>query len=135
MSGSFSSAPAASSGERPARARPRLKAASSSGLNVVSRPAMVVIIAITLASSRAAIGISGGDSSTEGSVRVPLRSKKTHIAGILSGVTAIGDLPGPAGLPGVGNALQLRPERLHLMIEKWGRRYGPVFRFSMGPRE
>jgi cytochrome P450 len=50
-------------------------------------------------------------------------------------VTAIGDLPGPAGLPGLGNALQLRPERLHLMIERWGRRYGPAFRFAMGPRE
>ena len=50
-------------------------------------------------------------------------------------MTAIGELPGPAGLPGLGNALQLRPERLHLMIEQWGRRYGPVFRFSMGPRE
>jgi cytochrome P450 len=50
-------------------------------------------------------------------------------------VTAIADLPGPTGLPGLGNALQLRPARLHLMIERWGRRYGPVFRFSMGPRE
>jgi cytochrome P450 len=50
-------------------------------------------------------------------------------------VTAIGDLPGPPGVPGLGNALQLRPDRLHLMIEQWGRRYGPVFRFSMGPRE
>ena len=49
-------------------------------------------------------------------------------------MTAIADLPGPAGLPGLGNALQLRPERLHLMIERWGRRYGPVFRFAMGPR-
>jgi cytochrome P450 len=50
-------------------------------------------------------------------------------------VITIGDLPGPHGLPGLGNALQLRPERLHLMIEQWGRRYGPVFRFAMGPRE
>jgi cytochrome P450 len=50
-------------------------------------------------------------------------------------VRAIGELPGPYGLPGIGNALQLRPERLHLMIERWGRRYGPVFRFAMGPRE
>jgi cytochrome P450 len=50
-------------------------------------------------------------------------------------VTAIADLPGPTGLPGLGNALQLRPDRLHLMIERWGRRYGPVFRFALGPRE
>ena len=50
-------------------------------------------------------------------------------------MTAIADLPGPAGLPGVGNALRIRPSRLHVMIEQWGRRYGPVFRFSMGRRE
>jgi cytochrome P450 len=50
-------------------------------------------------------------------------------------VSSIADLPGPAGLPGLGNALQLRPDRLHLMIERWGRRYGPAFRFALGPRE
>ena len=50
-------------------------------------------------------------------------------------MTAIAELPGPRPLPVLGNALQLRPDRLHVMIEQWGRRYGPVFRFSMGPRE
>jgi cytochrome P450 len=50
-------------------------------------------------------------------------------------VTVIADLPGPSGLPGLGNALQLRPDRLHLMIERWGRRYGPVFRFGLGTRD
>ena len=85
MSGRRSSAPAASSAERPARSNPRRSAASSSGLNAVSRPAIVVIIAITLASSSAAIGISAGASRIEGSTSVPLRSKKTHIARILSG--------------------------------------------------
>ena len=50
-------------------------------------------------------------------------------------MTAIAELPGPRGLPGLGNAHQIRPDRLHVMIEQWGRRYGPVFRFSMGPRD
>jgi cytochrome P450 len=50
-------------------------------------------------------------------------------------MTAIADLPGPAGLPGLGNALRIRPSRLHVIIEQWGRRYGPVFRFSMGTRD
>ena len=49
-------------------------------------------------------------------------------------MTAIAELPGPRGLPGLGNAHQIRPDRLHVMIEQWGRRYGPVFRFSMGSR-
>jgi cytochrome P450 len=50
-------------------------------------------------------------------------------------MTAIADLPGPTGLPGLGNALRIQPSRLHVMIEQWGRRYGPVFRFSMGTRD
>ena len=49
-------------------------------------------------------------------------------------MTVIADLPGPRGLPGIGNAHRIRRDRLHVMIEQWGRRYGPVFRFSMGPR-
>ena len=49
-------------------------------------------------------------------------------------MTAIAELPGPHGVPFLGNALQLRPARLHVMLERWGRRYGPAFRFNMGPR-
>jgi cytochrome P450 len=49
-------------------------------------------------------------------------------------MTAIADLPGPRALPGVGNAHRIRPGRLHVIIEQWGRRYGPIFRFSMGSR-
>ena len=49
-------------------------------------------------------------------------------------MTVIAELPGPRALPGIGNAHQIRPDRLHVMIEQWGRRYGPVFRFSIGPR-
>ena len=46
----------------------------------------------------------------------------------------IAELPGPRGLPGAGNALQLRPDRLHLTLERWARRHGPAFRFGLGPR-
>ena len=97
---------------------------------------MVVIIAITLASSSAATGISAGSSRTEGSTRVPLRSKKTHIARILSEpMTAIADLPGPrrparARQRAAAAARPPAPDDRAL-----GRRYGPVFRFAMGPRE
>lgn len=52
------------------------------------------------------------------------------------GTTAIrpvADLPGPRGLPLVGNAHQLgRPDRLHLKVEEWSRQYGPIFRFKIG---
>ncbi len=42
--------------------------------------------------------------------------------------------PGPKGLPVLGNALQVDPARLHLVLEDWSRRYGPTFRFRAGSR-
>lgn len=48
--------------------------------------------------------------------------------------SSIDDLPGPPGLPLLGNAHQVRPSTLHLVAEGWCRRYGPVFRFNLGPR-
>ena len=47
----------------------------------------------------------------------------------------ISDLPGPRGLPLLGNALQLDSGRMHLTAEKWSRTYGEVFRFRIGPRQ
>jgi len=37
-------------------------------------------------------------------------------------------LPGPPGLPWVGNAHQLDVERLHLVFEGWAREYGKLYR-------
>ena len=42
----------------------------------------------------------------------------------------VADLPGPRGLPLVGNALQLQSYNLHRTLEDWARTYGPMFRFS-----
>jgi len=47
---------------------------------------------------------------------------------------SIDDLPGPRGLPALGNALQAPTSRIHLVAEKWCREYGPIFRFDLGPR-
>ena len=47
----------------------------------------------------------------------------------------IRDLPGPRGLPVLGNSLQVDPSRLHLVAEEWGRKYGDYFRFRLGRRE
>ncbi len=45
------------------------------------------------------------------------------------------DLPGPAGLPLVGNLHQLFPlDRLHLKLEKWADTHGDIFRIRYGPR-
>jgi cytochrome P450 len=46
----------------------------------------------------------------------------------------IADLPGPRGLPLVGNALQVDRDRLHQSVEAWSREFGPFFRFKLGPR-
>jgi cytochrome P450 len=46
----------------------------------------------------------------------------------------VADLPGPGRLPLIGNAHQLRPDRLHQSAEAWADRYGPVYRFDLGRR-
>ena len=48
---------------------------------------------------------------------------------------SVSDLPGPPGLPLLGNAHQLaRTSRLHLTAEQWARRYGPIIRVNIGRR-
>ena len=45
------------------------------------------------------------------------------------------DLPGPAGLPLIGNLHQLFPlDRLHLKLEEWADQHGDIFRIRYGPR-
>lgn len=47
----------------------------------------------------------------------------------------IQDLPGPRGLPLVGNALAVHLDRIHQDVERWARQYGPAFRVRMGRLE
>ncbi len=42
------------------------------------------------------------------------------------------DLPGPRGLPFLGNIHQLDLTKLHLILERWAAQYGPVYLFKMG---
>ncbi len=44
------------------------------------------------------------------------------------------DLPGPRGWPIVGNLLQISRAQLHRDVERWARRYGPLFRITLGPQ-
>ena len=46
----------------------------------------------------------------------------------------ISDLPGPRRLPLLGNAHQIRAVAMHLVVEEWRKRYGPIFRFDLGRR-
>jgi cytochrome P450 len=44
----------------------------------------------------------------------------------------IDDLPGPPGLPLLGNLLQIDKVHIHQQVEEWARRYGPFFHFRLG---
>lgn len=53
----------------------------------------------------------------------------------MSALLSIAELPGPPGLPLLGNAHQmLRSSRVHLKAEAWARRYGPIVRVDVGSR-
>lgn len=43
-------------------------------------------------------------------------------------------LPGPRGLPWVGNALQIESTRFHRLLAEWAEAYGPLARFRIGKR-
>ena len=45
------------------------------------------------------------------------------------------DLPGPRGLPVVGNLFQIDRHRVHQTVEQWSREYGPIFRFQLASRQ
>ena len=50
-------------------------------------------------------------------------------------VRRVGDLPGPPGIPVLGNLLQIDRERLHQKAEQWAREYGEAYRFRITSRE
>ena len=47
---------------------------------------------------------------------------------------SLSQLPGPKGLPLLGNSLQLDMSRFHLILEQWCETFGPVFTFKIGTR-
>ncbi len=46
----------------------------------------------------------------------------------------IAELPGPRGLPLLGNLLQIDRRRVHRDVERWAREHGPLFRFRIAGR-
>jgi len=72
---------------------------------------------------------SGGELFVE--VGAPFHDEPKQAGG---GLRRVSDLPGPGGLPLLGNFLQLDLARLHEILEGWAERYGPLYRYRMGPR-
>ena len=44
-------------------------------------------------------------------------------------------LPGPRGIPWLGNALQLDSSRVHQQLEQWRLEFGPLFKLQIGNRK
>src|SRR6185436_8859072 len=44
---------------------------------------------------------------------------------------SLDELPGPRGLPVLGNALDLKPRSLHRLLAGWAEQFGPLFVFRV----
>lgn len=56
------------------------------------------------------------------------------MAAILSQLRPVAALPGPQGLPLVGNFFQVNFESFHKSLEGWAQEFGPLYKIRLGPR-
>ena len=59
-------------------------------------------------------------------------SELAHGPGRIVATRTLDDLPGPRGLPFLGNFHQLDLTKLHLVLERWAAEYGSVYLFKLG---
>ncbi|MBK9425871.1 MAG: cytochrome P450 [Gammaproteobacteria bacterium] len=60
-----------------------------------------------------------------------LSPSKSHPA---TPIVSIDQLPGPRGLPLLGNLHQIQRTAFHLSLERWAEQYGPLYAFRFGRR-
>lgn len=53
----------------------------------------------------------------------------------LDRIREIHELPGPAGIPFLGNALQIIPSKAHQQFEQWAVEHGSPYRLKVGPKQ
>ncbi len=63
-----------------------------------------------------------------------LESTSATVTTAATTLRQIDALPGPRGLPVVGNLLQIDTPRLHQQLEGWCREFGPFFKLQLGSR-
>ena len=56
------------------------------------------------------------------------------MAAILSELRPVSAMPGPPGLPVVGNFLQIDFQSFHQCLERWAAEFGPIYKIRLGPR-
>src|SRR5579859_3473600 len=71
----------------------------------------------------------------EGEIRVDVRALARQSRPSAPAEKRVADLPGPRGLPIVGNAFQIDGPTMHLLLELWARTYGPMYKFRLGSLE
>jgi cytochrome P450 len=64
----------------------------------------------------------------------PHPDSTAHAVATPKAIRRIADLPGPQGLPFLGNALQFRSPSLHLELEAWAAQYGPYYQLRAAGR-
>jgi len=61
-------------------------------------------------------------------------SEGPRLEGVAPRLRTLDDLPGPRGLPLLGNLLQIDVARAHKTLARWADRYGPFYRFRIARR-
>jgi cytochrome P450/nitrite reductase/ring-hydroxylating ferredoxin subunit len=69
----------------------------------------------------------------DGSVLVDASSLRAGVA-TPKARRKLADLPGPRGLPLLGNALEIDLPRMHAQLEAWSARFGALYTIGLGPR-
>src|SRR5207248_3237089 len=63
-----------------------------------------------------------------------LQSHRTPQPGRIALMRTLTELPGPKGLPLLGNLLQLDLKRLHRVLQRWTEQFGLLYKFQLGQK-
>lgn len=66
---------------------------------------------------------------------MPFDTLKTPLTNTPKGIRRISDLPGPKGIPVLGNALQIDPSKARRQFERWAAEHGTPFRLKLGSKQ